>query len=219
MARREALARPFAALVNDVRDAFRAARRGKRIVASGGGPQDAEGQRQANMNSEDTRNLFLAIALSILVMAAWQYFYAGPLYQREHQAQMQANNPVPKSEAPTGAAPGGSLPATALPPARPRTRRRNRQRGARRELARRHRHANLGGSIDLKGGQLDDLVLKDYHETINKKSPLIRLFSPSGAPNAYWAETGFVERERRKDGQSRHRMDCRRQHADPPSGR
>ena len=38
------------------------------------------------MKSEDTRNLFLAIALSVLVMAAWQYFYAGPLYQREHQA-------------------------------------------------------------------------------------------------------------------------------------
>ena len=45
------------------------------------------------MKSEDTRNLFLAIALSVLVMAAWQYFYAGPLYQREHQAQMQANQP------------------------------------------------------------------------------------------------------------------------------
>ena len=30
------------------------------------------------MNSEDTRNLFLAIALSVLVMAGWQYFYAGP---------------------------------------------------------------------------------------------------------------------------------------------
>ena len=44
------------------------------------------------MKSEDTRNLFLAIALSVLVMAAWQYFYAGPLYQREHQAQMQATN-------------------------------------------------------------------------------------------------------------------------------
>ena len=48
------------------------------------------------MKSEDTRNLFLAIALSVLVMAAWQYFYAGPLYQREHQAQMQASNAAPK---------------------------------------------------------------------------------------------------------------------------
>ena len=51
---------------------------------------------------------------------------------------------------------------------------------------------SLGGSIDLKGGKIDDLVLKDYHETISKQSPVIRLFSPPGAPDAYWAETGFV---------------------------
>ena len=51
---------------------------------------------------------------------------------------------------------------------------------------------SLGGSIDLKGGKIDDIVLKDYRETIDPKSPLIRLFSPPGAPDAYWAETGFV---------------------------
>ena len=57
------------------------------------------------MKSEDTRNLFLAIALSVLVMAAWQYFYAGPLYQREHQAQTeanQANTASPTEAQPTG---------------------------------------------------------------------------------------------------------------------
>ena len=67
------------------------------------------------MKSEDTRNLFLAIALSVLVMAAWQYFYAGPLYQREHQAQMEANqassaNTPPASEAQPSAAPTASPP-------------------------------------------------------------------------------------------------------------
>ena len=51
---------------------------------------------------------------------------------------------------------------------------------------------SIGGSIDLKGGKLDDIVLKDYRETIDPKSPNIRLFSPPGAPDAYWAETGFV---------------------------
>jgi YidC/Oxa1 family membrane protein insertase len=60
------------------------------------------------MNSEDTRNLFLAIALSVLVMAAWQYFYAGPLYQREHQAQLQANTQMQaNTAAPTSAAEPG----------------------------------------------------------------------------------------------------------------
>jgi YidC/Oxa1 family membrane protein insertase len=154
------------------------------------------------LNKEDTRNLFLAVGLSVLLMAAWQYFYAGPMYQREHQAQMQAQsqaqnqpNAVQKSDqvspgvagAPpqTGAsAPGGaSQPGTASATLGE-------------ALASSPRVTidtpSLGGSINLKGGALDDLVLKDYHETIDKKSPLIRLFSPSGAPDAYWAETGFV---------------------------
>ena len=148
------------------------------------------------MKSEDTRNLFLAIALSVLVMAAWQYFYAGPLYQREHQAQLQANNPVPKNEAQSPAAPGAPLPATVLPPGAPAA---TASETVGQVLAASPRVAidtpSLGGSIDLKGGKIDDLVLKDYHETISKQSPLIRLFSPPGAPNAYWA--GDRVRQRR----------------------
>ncbi len=63
---------------------------------------------------------------------------------------------------------------------------------------------SVGGSIDLKGGKIDDLILKDYRETIDPKSPNIRLFSPPGAPDAYWAETGFVSSGRSQDAQSRH---------------
>ena len=151
------------------------------------------------MKSEDTRNLFLAIALSVLVMAAWQYFYAGPLYQREHhdhQSQTQANNPAPTSAAQSGAAAGSSgaaLPATASPPGGPAAKAAETVAEA---LAVSPRVAidtpSLGGSIDLKGGKIDDIILKDYRETVDPKSPNIRLFSPPGAPDAYWAETGFV---------------------------
>jgi YidC/Oxa1 family membrane protein insertase len=154
------------------------------------------------MKSEDTRNLFLAIALSVLVMAAWQYFYAGPLYQREHQAQMQANNAVPKNEPEPGAAPGASLPATASPPGGPAATSPSggpaatAPQSVTEVLAASPRVTidtpSIGGSIDLTGGKIDDIILKDYRETIDPKSPNIRLFSPPGAPNAYWAETGFV---------------------------
>ena len=51
---------------------------------------------------------------------------------------------------------------------------------------------SLGGSIDLKGGMLDDLTLKAYRETIDPNSPTITLFSPPGGPNPYWAETGYI---------------------------
>ena len=50
----------------------------------------------------------------------------------------------------------------------------------------------LGGSIDLKGGRIDDLTLSQYRETIDPNSPPIVLFSPSGAPDAYYAEFGWV---------------------------
>jgi YidC/Oxa1 family membrane protein insertase len=150
------------------------------------------------MKSEDTRNLFLAIALSVLVMAGWQYFYAGPLYQREHQAQIEANqaNTPPASEAQPGAASTASppgAPAAATPPGAPM---REAPGTVSQVLAASPRVVidtpSIGGSIGLKGGKLDDIILKDYHETVDPKSPNVRLFSPPGAPDAYWAETGFV---------------------------
>lgn len=53
------------------------------------------------------------------------------------------------------------------------------------------------GSINLKGARIDDLVLKNYKETVAKDSPPIRLLSPAGAPEAYfaafgWRNTGLV---------------------------
>ena len=49
----------------------------------------------------------------------------------------------------------------------------------------------LKGSINLKGGRIDDLVLTQYKETIDKNSASIRLLSPAGTPNAYFAEFGW----------------------------
>jgi YidC/Oxa1 family membrane protein insertase len=49
----------------------------------------------------------------------------------------------------------------------------------------------LSGSINLKGARIDDLVLVDYKETIARNSPPIRLLSPAGAPEAYFAGFGW----------------------------
>ncbi len=143
------------------------------------------------MNSEDTRNLFLAIALSVLVMAGWQYFFAGPMSQRQHPAQTQTQVTTPTQQQPLSPRePGAPAPAGVGAPGAVATE------SVPQALAASPRVAidtpSLGGSINLKGGKLDDLVLKDYHETISKESPLIRLFSPSGAPDAYWATAGFI---------------------------
>ena len=60
------------------------------------------------------------------------------------------------------------------------------------EPARRIETPSLQGSIALKGGRIDDLVLVKYRETVDPKSPNVVLFSPSGAPQPYYAEYGWV---------------------------
>lgn len=47
------------------------------------------------------------------------------------------------------------------------------------------------GSLNLKGARIDDLVLKNYNETIAANSAPIRLLSPSGAASAYFAGFGW----------------------------
>ncbi len=150
--------------------------------------------------TQDTKNLYLAIALSILVIIGWNYFYAAPQLQKERQIQAQMQQP---STAPQPGSPG-TLPApspnappqgvTSESPASIMTREA--------ALAASPRIAldshSLFGSIDLKGARIDDVSLKAYRETPDPHSPNIVLLSPSEAPAPYYAELGFVN----KPGQS-----------------
>src|SRR5262247_1097197 len=49
----------------------------------------------------------------------------------------------------------------------------------------------LQGSINLKGARFDDLVLVRQRETIAKNSPPVRLLSPAGAKDSYFAQFGW----------------------------
>ena len=51
---------------------------------------------------------------------------------------------------------------------------------------------SLSGSINLTGARIDDIRLKRYHVTVDDNSPTIELLNPSGLPNGYFAEIGFV---------------------------
>lgn len=143
----------------------------------------------------DNKNFILAIALSLAVLIGWQYFFIEPRQQAERQAvaEQQADAqavPSDGSHLPQPGTSGGSAPTQASPagtaPAQDRSA----------ALAATSRVAidtpRLEGSVNLTGGRLDDLRLKDYHLTVDPTSPTIVLFSPSGAPNPYYAEVGWV---------------------------
>jgi len=152
--------------------------------------------------NQDPKNLILAIGLSLLVIIGWQYFYAGPQMEKQRQAQQQLQQPTPKppSGAPTatpnaadpGAVPGAAPPPNAgIQPTSPEALRTREQ-----ALAESPRITldtkSLSGSIALKGGRIDDVALKGYRETTDPGSPNIVLLSPSGSPQPYYAEWGFV---------------------------
>src|ERR687893_2621433 len=50
----------------------------------------------------------------------------------------------------------------------------------------------LRGSINLRGARIDDLVLTRHTESMTANSPPIRLFSPAGAPDAYFGGFGWT---------------------------
>jgi YidC/Oxa1 family membrane protein insertase len=148
------------------------------------------------------KNTILAIVLSLLVIVGWQYFIGYPQMERQRQ-EAQLKQPAQPGGAQPGAAqpgaPNAAQPATPEVPGTPKAGAPSAQtQAASREavIASSPRIAietpRLGGSIDLKGGRIDDLTLTQYREETDPKSPPIVLFSPSGAPDAFYAEFGWV---------------------------
>jgi YidC/Oxa1 family membrane protein insertase len=127
------------------------------------------------------RNMILAIVLSAIVLIGWSFVSERWLPTANPPATKVVNGkvvPVPQPQAdPTADAPAAI-------------------RDRRIVLAETPRVAietpRLRGSINLKGAKIDDLVLTTEREGIAKDSPPIRLLSPAGAPDAYFAGFGWT---------------------------
>ncbi|MBV8792451.1 MAG: membrane protein insertase YidC [Pseudolabrys sp.] len=145
----------------------------------------------------DQKNTILAIALSALVLIGWQYFIATPQMEkqkREQAAQQQAEQgPKPNAGQPSQPVQPGSAPPsieqkTAGQPGQTVTR--DAAIAASQRVA--IQTPNILGSINLKGGRIDDIKLVRFRETVDPNSPPIVLLSPSGAPEPFYAELGWV---------------------------
>ncbi|MGJ0502572.1 MAG: membrane protein insertase YidC [Methylocystis sp.] len=138
--------------------------------------------------NENTKNMLLAAALSLVFIGLWDYFYAFPEMDRQRKSQSEQTRlaQTPKLGAPeqkTAAAP----PVKAAPKTRAEA------------LALSPRIAidtrSISGSIALKGARIDDVSLKNYRETVDPSSPIITLLSPEDGPSPYYAELGYLTAE------------------------
>ena len=142
---------------------------------------------------EKNRNYLIAIALSVVIVLAWQFLYMNPrmeAQQRALEAQqaLQGESAQPVTPESPGATVSGSLPGASQAQA---TQNREQAVAASPRVA--IDTPALSGSINLVGARFDDLKLRDYHETVDDKSPIITLFSPANTADGYFTELGFVQ--------------------------
>src|SRR3954468_22061641 len=153
------------------------------------------------------KNTILAIVLSALVLIGWQIFFGFPQMEKQKQiAQQQAqeHSQQPGSPAAQSGTPASPTPNTApQAPGQPASQPAGRPATAPAEPVTRESalgaspriHVDtprLSGSVSLKGGRIDDLALVQYRESVDPKSPAIVLLAPSGSPQPFYAEFGWV---------------------------
>ena len=129
----------------------------------------------------DQRNMILAIVLSALVLIGWGFAseYWIPTANEPSTKVVDGKQvAIPKPQAD----PAADAPAAL----------RNRAEVLRETPRVLIRTPRLAGSISLKGARIDDLVLTTHREGIGKDSPPIRLLSPGGARDAYFASLGWT---------------------------
>ena len=126
------------------------------------------------MEEQNNKNLILAMVLSALVMLVWMVFFPPPepaVEVADPAATVTEPTAVPSTDTTTATAEsdaGAEAPRLAIDTPR------------------------LTGSISLVGARIDDLSLRTYRETIDPASPEVRLLSPTGEIDPYYAIVGWA---------------------------
>jgi YidC/Oxa1 family membrane protein insertase len=129
---------------------------------------------------DDKRNILIAAVLTIAILFGWPYVASTFFPTAQAPAtQVATGQPAPAAQPSTGPVVQGAVAVrdmkqalTASPRVRIVT-------------------PKLSGSIALRGARIDDVVLPTYKQTLAKDAPPIRMFSPSGTKDAYFASFGW----------------------------
>jgi YidC/Oxa1 family membrane protein insertase len=138
----------------------------------------------------DQKRLIAAIAISIGILLLFDLWNrpareAQQAALQRQQEQSQQAPRTPQAAAPSGTAVSPTAPADGAGPATPAT---PRAPAARLAVD----GPRVQGSINLRGARLDDLVLKDYRETVQPNSPQVRMFASREDEHPYFAQWGWT---------------------------
>lgn len=149
------------------------------------------------MPQTDKKNMIIAIALSAVIIFGWQFFYEVPKQeklraaQQAQQAELAASQAASGSGSNTVATTGNVSPAVNAPGNSGTAQQFPREDALGQSTRVAIEAPKLKGSVALKGGRIDDLILKNYRETLAPDSPNVVLLTPSNSLHGYIAETGW----------------------------
>jgi YidC/Oxa1 family membrane protein insertase len=130
------------------------------------------------MDKENARNTTIFMVCMVVLLIGYQMFVAGPR-ERQREAQQRAVAAQQQTAAAAAQAPETPVPIS-------------RDQALKASPRVRIDTPALQGSVNLKGGRIDDLFLKDYREGLAKTSPPVELFRPEGVKQAYFADFGWT---------------------------
>ena len=147
----------------------------------------------------DQRNLILAIVLSLSILLGFEFLYNSPRLQKEAARQQAIEQSLPKSSGETGVPSTSGVPTPRLqgdsgtPTIRPQV---NNAAERAKQLEQSPRitieSPKLSGTLAITGGQLDDIVLNAYRESVEPGSENITMLSPVGAAHPYYVKFGWT---------------------------
>jgi YidC/Oxa1 family membrane protein insertase len=131
----------------------------------------------------ENRNVIIAVILSTAILIGWSMYFENPDEAQRKRLELQG-----KTETQTNI----------QKPETPQTAKANPTKGISRNDALKEtdrvfiENSNLSGSISLRGALIDDIILKNYRETLEKSSKPIVVLSPKKSEDGYFVESGWA---------------------------
>lgn len=127
------------------------------------------------MPQNETRNTLAFVVIAVLMLTAYQFFVLEPANRKRaaEQKRAAAEKTVAAPDAPAAPKIVSREAAASGPRIRIET-------------------PALTGSIRLQGARIDDLYLKGYRESLATNAPMVELFRPRNAANAFFTDIGWA---------------------------
>ena len=131
----------------------------------------------------ENRNVIIAVILSTAILIGWSMYFENTDEAQRKRLEIQG-----KTETQTNI----------QKPETPQTAKTNPTKAISRSDALKEsdrvfiENSNLSGSISLRGALIDDIILKNYRETLDKSSKPIVVLSPKKSEDGYFVESGWA---------------------------